>query len=230
MDKAMNNASTASRFDFGPAASSYEAWYKTPTGQIHDLIQKRDVSHLLAGLEPGGMLLDVGCGTGHWSRFFREKGYRVMGVDVSKRMVEQARELSEGIDFEQADAHALPFEADVFELVASMATLEFVRDPERVLDEMLRCAKPDGALIIGTLNAEAQLNIERIERGEEPYASARLFSPRALWEWLSPLGRVSMVASSLGSEACMSVHDLSQRPPGMDDCLRGPFLIAEVRL
>ncbi len=221
-----------SLFDFGPMADAYDRWYDTPTGQLHDAAQKKDVGRFLRRARVGETLLDVGCGTGHWSAFFAEWGYQVTGVDIAPAMIAAARAAVPGCTFQVADARRLPFEDASFDVVASMAVLEFVPDPVPVVREMVRCTKAGGTLLVGTLNRLAPLNQQRVSRGKEPYASAHLFSPGELRELLAPWGRTRMMVSwtkppeGKGSGRALVAQDESSHRQTQN----GPFVIAEVRL
>jgi ubiquinone/menaquinone biosynthesis C-methylase UbiE len=68
-------------------AARYESWYDTPRGRRFDAAQKDAVSRLLPVPEPGQTLLEAGCGTGHWARFFAQCGYEVTGLDLSPEMI-----------------------------------------------------------------------------------------------------------------------------------------------
>jgi len=61
-------------------------------------------------------MLELGCGTGHWTQFFCEEGFQVTGVDESEAMLERARAKNiAGARFLQADAGNLPFRDQSFQ-------------------------------------------------------------------------------------------------------------------
>ena len=219
-----------SLFDFGSLAGDYDRWYETPLGMAHDRAQKSDVRTLLGSARPEGLLLDVGCGTGHWSRFFTSLGYAVIGIDISQDMIEVAGSRSAArCLFGVADACDLPFGNGCFDVVAAMATLEFVSDVSRVLDEMFRCVSDAGVILVGTLNRLARINRRRVAAGREPYASARLFTPGELRHRLERFGRVRMRASL--PQEIRPGERLGRRFAGWlagRRSTRGPFLVAEV--
>ena len=221
-----------SLFDFGPMAREYDRWYETPAGQAHDRVQKDDVRRLVRPASAGQTLLDVGCGTGHWSAFFAEMGYEVTGVDVSHAMIEAARSAVFNVSFRVADAHELPFGDGAFDIVAAMATVEFLCDPETAVGEMARCTKAGGHVLIGTLNRLARLNQDRLANGEEPYLSAQLLSPDGLLALLASVGPVRMLASpSTEPNGQRPLAEPEQRRTSRSrSTLRGPFIVAEVRL
>ena len=225
-------SSGRSLFDFGPWARDYGRWYETPAGQAHDRVQKGDVRSLLRPARDGARLLDVGCGTGHWSAFFAEMGYRVTGVDIATEMIQVARVTVPTCEFRVADAGDLPFEDGSFHVVAAMATLEFLPDPIVAIREMIRCASERGSLLIGTLNRLAPLNRHRLAKGREPYVSGRLLSPVELRALLEPWGRVRMLASSPRRQEGRTrlPGKLARRIPAFRRRLDGPFLVAEVGL
>ena len=218
-----------SLFDFGALAGDYDRWYETPAGRAHDRAQKSDVCKLLRPARPEALLLDVGCGTGHWSRFFASLGYAVVGVDISQEMIEVAgtRSAPQCV-FGVADACDLPFGDDCFDVVAAMATLEFVSDVSLVLEEMFRCVRDAGVVLVGTLNRLAWINRRRVVGGREPYASGQLFTPGELRHRLERFGRVRMLASlPQGSRPSEHFGRLGRWLAGRRS-MSGPFLVAEV--
>lgn len=96
-------------------------------------------------------ILDVGCGTG----FLLEKISRfadlVVGVDISKRMVEEAKSRNEGVFLVLADADRLPFMNSIFDVVVSFTLLQNMPDPKRTISEMGRVVKDDGRVVLTVL-------------------------------------------------------------------------------
>lgn len=176
-------------------APDYDAWYATKVGRLHDKAQKQAVLSLLPtpSATVRRSLLDVGCGTGHWSIFFAEQGFEVTGVDISPKMISlaQARNALH-CRFAVADAIKLPFPNKSFDAVSAMTVLEFVSDARRACTEMIRCLKSGGHLIVGTLNRLARVNRERIAACSEPYASARMFALDELRKVLAHFGEVNI--------------------------------------
>jgi ubiquinone/menaquinone biosynthesis C-methylase UbiE len=160
-----------SRFDFDALADSYDHWYADPAGALYDSLERRAVGTLLPAACRGSRLLEVGSGTGHWSRFFVENGFDVVGFDVSARMVEvaSAKRIPDAT-FLVADGGEIPFADGSFDVVAAVTTLEFAGSMDRVLGEMARCARPGGWLVIGALNRNSILGLRR------RLSSSRLFS------------------------------------------------------
>ncbi|GAB4264381.1 MAG: hypothetical protein Kow0092_16010 [Deferrisomatales bacterium] len=100
---------------------------------------------------PGGALLDLGCGRGEMARFFRELGYRVEGVDVSKDNVGHMEAL--GFPAHRLDLNEpLPFPDGAYEAVALLDVIEHVVQAERLAAECFRVLRPGGWLLLSTPN------------------------------------------------------------------------------
>jgi SAM-dependent methyltransferase len=224
------NSSGQSLFDFGPLAPLYEDWYTTPEGEAHDIVQQRDMNAMIQPARGPQRLLDVGCGTGHWSRFFSALGYEVQGIDISGEMIRTAREISDGCRFDVGNACDLPFPDAAFDITASITALEFIPDQAAAVREMARCTRPGGVLIIGTLNRIAPVNRDRLDEGEEPFASAKLLGPDELMKLISPLGEVRMVASTVAGPAQHPTAISAAHQPEALKHITGPLLVAQVQL
>ena len=104
--------------------------------------------------------LEIGCGTGAFSRLLARRSDRVCALDLSPHMIQLAKERSEhysNIDFHIADAMAWQFPAEQFDCVASIATLHHL-PMEKMLSRMRDTLKVNGTLIILDLFQEEGLS------------------------------------------------------------------------
>jgi ubiquinone/menaquinone biosynthesis C-methylase UbiE len=102
--------------------------------------------------------LDVGCGTGAFSRLLAERANRVVALDLSPRSIEIAQQRSKAypnIEFQVADATRWAFPAETFDCVVSIATLHHL-PIEEMLQKMKSTLKAQGTLAILDLYDSAQ--------------------------------------------------------------------------
>ncbi len=161
-------------------ARDYETWYEQGFGRFASRQEEALLHQQLQRFPGASSLLEVGCGTGHFTRWFAKQGLHVTGLDASPAMLEQAR-LRNGTSYLLGDARALPFENQRFDLVALITTLEFVTDPVQALREALRVAQQ--GLLLGVLNRQSLVETLRLLRGLHPagvFAHAHRFSAKAL--------------------------------------------------
>lgn len=159
-------------------ARQYEAWFGTAEGQRADRLEKALFAGLLAPFGPPGTLLEVGCGTGHFMRWFEQEGWSATGVDVSAPMLHEARRRDPSVWIAVAQGERLPFPDRAFDTVALVTVLEFVSDPGAAVREGLRVCRR--GLLLGVLNAWSPLAVRRrIEAAikPSPYGVARFMSP-----------------------------------------------------
>ena len=105
----------------------------------------RDLVPLLAPA-PGERILDVGCGTGQLTWEIARAGARVVGIDSSAAMIEEARRNFPALEFVLSDVRSMPFENE-FEAVFSNAALHWVRDAERAAAAIARALRPGGRFV-----------------------------------------------------------------------------------
>lgn len=95
----------------------------------------------------GKNLLDIGCGYGSYTDYFRSIGAKAVGVDGSEKMIEKARERYPLTDFLAADiTKPLPFENERFDIVFSNQVFMDIEDVEFVFSECKRVLKAGGIL------------------------------------------------------------------------------------
>lgn len=100
--------------------------------------------------EPCRDALDIGCGTGAFSRLLATHSEHVLALDLSPNMIGLARERSArfpNIDFRVADVTAMELSAEKFDCIATIATLHHL-PTEEVLSKLKRALKPGGVLLV----------------------------------------------------------------------------------
>jgi 2-polyprenyl-3-methyl-5-hydroxy-6-metoxy-1,4-benzoquinol methylase len=116
----------------------------------------REVLPLLA---PRGRWIDVGCGSGVFSRILAGRGADVLGVDGSSAMIEAAR-ASEGEPaprYEVRTIESLENEPGGCDGVLCLSVIEYLDEPTAVLAILTRLLRPGGALVLSVPNRHSGL-------------------------------------------------------------------------
>jgi len=137
---------------FSRAAYSYEgaAELQRQTGET--LMALADAQ----GATLGGQVLDAGCGTGYFSRRWREKGKNVTALDLSEGMLQRARELHSADHYLPGDIERLPLADNSVDLSFSNLAVQWCNALPRALQELVRVTRPGGIVLFSTL-AEGSL-------------------------------------------------------------------------
>lgn len=143
---------------------TYEAWFRKPIGRFADRAEKRLIGRSVR-TEPGGLILDAGCGTGHFTVCVVGKGMSIVGLDNSFNALEYAKSKYHIQNLVHGNVENLPFTADSFEAVLMLTVLEFLNDPHEALSETRRVLKPSGQLVVGYLERRSPWGILRLLRG-----------------------------------------------------------------
>jgi SAM-dependent methyltransferase len=177
-------------FDNSSIVAGYEIWYDT-IGQRADRLEKALLKELLTSFSEAETILDVGCGTGHFTRWFETLGLKAIGIDISQAMlIEARRHCSEKVL--AGDAHLLPFPAQSFDLVALITTLEFIQHPMVALNEAQRVAQQ--GILLGVINRISWIGRQYLRQGGIPWESAQFFTPGEL---------IEMVKQTCGADSVM---------------------------
>ena len=105
---------------------------------------------VLSGLFMGRKrILDVGTGTGFIARILSRLGHDVVGLDISRGMIDVARKKCSGVEFVLGDAEDLPFEDESFDAVICRHLIWTLPNPERAIREWARVAREKVVVIDG---------------------------------------------------------------------------------
>ncbi|MDQ0095170.1 class I SAM-dependent methyltransferase [Paeniglutamicibacter psychrophenolicus] len=98
-----------------------------------------------------GLVLDAGCGPGHWTNFLQEHGAEVTGVDLAPAFVERARQRFPRVPFRDGSLEDLQVPDGSVAGILSWYSIIHTDpgDVGKILDEFARCLKPGGYLVAG---------------------------------------------------------------------------------
>jgi len=145
----------------------------------------------LCHIENAREVLNVGCGIGVGSVYIAKKhGCRVVGVDISEKMIEwsrlRAREarIEDKVEFQTADVLELPFEDDRFDIVFCESVLAFVEDKRRAIQECVRVTKPRGYVGLNETFFIKEASPELVARAQASLGTCvpTVATWQALWE------------------------------------------------
>jgi len=158
----------------------------------HAWVQRYLAHRVAAGAE----VLSVGCGPGVILREVcaLDGSIRATGIDVSAERVQEAKQKNRRIpqvNFVRGDAQAMEFPPDRFDLVYSRMLLEYLKDKEGAVREMVRVCKRGGTVLLQDLDGQllwhypedpvVQETAEKVVKalsptGFDPFVGRKLFS------------------------------------------------------
>ena len=103
--------------------------------------------HLLAGVENA---LDIGCGSGRWSRFLASKVDFVEAIDPSSSIITAKKNYSEiqNIRWTRASVGSIPFNDSSFEFIMCLGVLHHVPDTALAIKQSVQKLKPGGHILL----------------------------------------------------------------------------------
>lgn len=172
-----------------------------------DLFGRRyELTALLALLQPGWVVGDLGCGTASFASQLAPFVRRVIAVDESQPMLDAARERigpHGNIELRQGELELLPVNEAELDLAALLLVLPYVPDPGRVLAETARALQPGGRVVV--------VDLQPHDRGDWEHTMGHLwrgFSPGQILGWMNGAG--------LRDARCVALPPLPEaRGPGL---------------
>jgi ubiquinone/menaquinone biosynthesis C-methylase UbiE len=147
------------------------------------------VDRLVSALPRGARVLDVGSGPGQFSKYLKEKGFKVKGIDVSDEMLAIARSKVSDVPFAKMDMRKLEFADRTFDGILAAYSIIHISTPELpgVLSEIKRVLKPEGHALFIVQEGEAdQVVDEPLAEGEKVFMN--FFSKERLNDLLTSAG------------------------------------------
>lgn len=110
-----------------------------------------DVLLALGAQHPGRSVLDAGCGTGHFSRRWRELGKHVIALDLAAGMLAHARQQQAADDYLLGDIEYIPLPDHCVDICFSNLVVQWCADLPLALAELNRVTRPGGVILFSTL-------------------------------------------------------------------------------
>ena len=172
----------------------------------------KDVVTLL-NPQKGESILDLGCGTGDLAYEISTRGANVIGMDLSKEMIEQAREKYPHLQFQIGNAEAFTVDHR-FDAVFSNAALHWMKNPEKVLTCVWNALSNGGRFVAefgGYGNVAAIIKAINDVLAEDYGKDATKLNP-----WYFPtIGEYSSLLEKQGFRVTYAIH--FDRPTRLDD-------------
>jgi SAM-dependent methyltransferase len=116
----------------------------------HKPLDRKWLARFAAAVGTPGPICDLGCGPGHVARYLHEQGAQVLGVDLSPRMIELARQLNDGIEFRVGNMAALSVADGSWSGIAAFYSIVHLPRTQiaAVLSEFWRVLRPGGEVLL----------------------------------------------------------------------------------
>ncbi|MBL4707831.1 MAG: class I SAM-dependent methyltransferase [Flavobacteriales bacterium] len=116
---------------------------KNAGDQYFDIVTEKE-------LNKASYVLDLGCGSGRWTKYMADKAKFIEAVDPSEAVFSAARAYNDlsNVRFTQAGVDTIPFEDNSFDFVISLGVLHHIPDTGKALKSLLRKLKSGGHALI----------------------------------------------------------------------------------
>ena len=130
----------------------------------HKPLDRQLLDRFAAEVAGRGEVCDMGCGPGHVARYLRDIGATVYGLDISPRMLEEARQLNPDISFREGNMLALDIpDRTLAGIVAFYAIVNISKEfLPLVFRQMVRVLQPGGLLLLAFHTGDETLHDEEL--------------------------------------------------------------------
>lgn len=140
--------------------------------------------------QPGQRLLEAGCGAGRWVRYYKDKGFNMVGLEYSGETVAMVHRTWPDLEVIQGDCEASPFPDGSFDGGLSFGVVEhWDEGPQKPLRDLLRVLKPGAKAYISVPCHNRVRALKRALWWDEIFQAPRALAGRLLKGKPKPLTR-----------------------------------------
>jgi len=170
---------------FSSIAEKYDAWYRSELGE-HVLNVESRLLELVLPSE--GIGLDAGCGSGIFIEKLRTSRRRIIGLDLSRGLLEIAKHRRLEVVF--GDVYHPPL-MPIFDFIYMITVLEFLPDPSGALSSLKHLLKSGSIMAVIVINRESEWGLYYLKKkreGDRIFRHANLYSVKEVYHLFEKVG------------------------------------------
>ena len=133
-------------------ANSIDRYMQSCRTEFWQRVFRIELEYILKHLVKGKEVLSVGCGPAIIESALSECGFTITGLDVSQEALDCA---PDSVRTVAARAEDMPFPASSFDAVIYVASLQFIENYRKAIEETTRVLRPEGTLLVMLLNPKS---------------------------------------------------------------------------
>ena len=155
-------------------------WYDRDNRKNVGMFDDSWKNDILIGLVRGVKVLEVGCNEGKLLRELQKYGYYCWGCDISKFIIDLAKEKSNDISYAVGTAYNIPFKERFHTIIVS-DLIEHLENIPRALEHWKKHLEKRGRIVILTPNAFAASKLKAVSEGKEIREPRAHINMQSVW-------------------------------------------------
>ncbi len=154
------------------AISAYDKFAKQYTQYSYSRLPQFELDSFISIISKKALILDVACGPGRDSEYFTNEGFKVIGIDLSKKLIAEAKKRvkSKKAKFKVMDLEKIKLKKNSFDGIWCYNSSVHIdrKNIAKVLKRFFDLLKKDGVLFIDILEGKEDKVVKSIEVGNMP--------------------------------------------------------------
>jgi len=167
----------------------YDKTAKKFSETVFDYLHKEQFDEFLEFMPKNAKILDIGCGPAHPTKYLKENGFSVEGIDLSKELIKIAKQKVPEVTFKLMDLRKLDYSAENFDGLFACYSLIHIPEKEvlQTLIEFNRVLKLNGFLFLAIQEGKGEGFVES-SMHEKEKVFIKYFSEEEIKNFLEEAG------------------------------------------